>query len=329
MVRRCTNCSLPENFPGIAFNTEGLCESCEGYDPALESSNKLQAKTELDEVIEIVKSSTGQVSSYDCIVALSGGKDSSYMLKMLVEEWGLNCLAITVDNGFLSEQSIVNATLICDHVGVDYLLLKPSFTYMKDLYRSNLEGRQSKKSIIKRASDICNSCINLINAVMLKEALCRNVAMIAGGYIAGQVPKNSSVMRMHLSTLLGFSKSRVGGDNYFATETDFSRFTNGNSINIVNPFLAVDYNESNILSELQSIGWKRPDDTGAHSSNCRINDLGIINHQKKYGFHPYELELAEQVRSGSLSRQCAIDKIESEIDQERMASVIQVLELKS
>ena len=57
-----------------------------------------------------------------------------------------------------------------------------------------------------------------------------------------------------------------------------------------------------------------------HSSNCRINDLGILNHQKKYGFHPYELEISEQVRNGNLSYVEA-KKIDYSIDQQRTEQV--------
>ena len=54
--------------------------------------------------------------------------------------------------------------------------------------------RKPEKAIIKRASDICNSCINPVN-VMLKGALGRNVAMIAGAILPGKCPR-PSVMKL-------------------------------------------------------------------------------------------------------------------------------------
>lgn len=328
MIKRCSRCSLPGNFPGANLDESGVCQHCRQYDAEAAKQDQSQALQQLQNTIAGVKQQSEGQGAYDCIVALSGGKDSSYMLIKLVQDWGLRCLAITVDNGFLSEQSILNSRLVCDHVGADFILLRPQFAYMKKLYQDNLNAQTQKKAIIKRASDICNSCINLINAVMLKEALGRNVAMIAGGYIAGQVPKHSSVMKLHLNTLRDFAKVRGGQQDpaYFATEVDFKRFSNGEHVHIMNPFLALTYNEAQILEALAAIGWQRPNDTGAHSSNCRINDVGILNHQKKYGFHPYEQELAEQVRSGNLDRDVAIAKIEAEIDQQRVAEIIDVLQ---
>ena len=87
---------------------------------------------------------------------------------------------------------------------------------------------------------------------------------------------------------------------------------------MMSPLVGIDYNEEQILEFLTSIGWKRSQDTGAHSSNCQINDLGILNHVERYGFHPYEAELTAQVRNGAMSRAEAISRIEAEIDLDRV-----------
>ena len=55
------------------------------------------------------------------------------------------------------------------------------------------------------------------------------------------------------------------------------------------------------IKSLEIIGWSKPLDTGKHSSNCRLNDVGIMHHLKMYGFHPYQLEISEQVRKGELN----------------------------
>ena len=59
--------------------------------------------------------------------------------------------------------------------------------------------------MIVRASDLCNGCINLINSVMLKGAVGRNIPLIAGGYTAGQVPKGTRD-ELRLETLSAFSR---------------------------------------------------------------------------------------------------------------------------
>jgi tRNA(Ile)-lysidine synthase TilS/MesJ len=328
---------LAENIPGADLDASGVCVACrnfssEGYAASLEKS-----RAELGSIVEQVKeqnvdrTSGERLAEYDCIVALSGGKDSCYTLKRMVEEFGLRCLAITIDNGFLSHQSIENSRLFCDTLGADFMLLKPNAKFMKSLYRESIDGKNPNKGAIVRASDLCNGCINLINSIMLKEAVSRNVSIIAGGYISGQVPKGSCVLRMRLETLSLFSGRkmqsvpRLSRMQYQVSKSDLDRFTNGKTVFIVNPMLSIHYDQARVLAELAQFGWKKSNDTGMHSSNCRINDLGIRVHKEKYGFHPYEVEIADQVRAGTLAREVGIEKLEAALDDERLEDVERVM----
>jgi hypothetical protein len=333
MVRRCIRCTLAEDVPGANLDSNGVCHACRGFDAFAYAAGLEKSRTELVSIIEQVKGrrvdvATGEKrAEYDCIVALSGGKDSCYTLKRMVEDFGLRCLAITVDNGFLSHQSIENSRLFCDQLGADFLLFRPSMSFVKDLYRRSIDGKNSNRGAIVRASDLCNGCINLINSIMLKEAINRNIAIVAGGYISGQVPKGSCVLKMRLETLLLFSNrkrySSIGysESRHQVSEDDLKRFTNGSIVYIVNPMLSLHYDQDKIIDELARSGWRKSNDTGMHSSNCRINDLGIQVHKTKYGFHPYEIEIAEQVRAGTLARSVGIEKLEAALDSERLLEV--------
>ena len=328
-MNRCNNCTLPINFPGILFNKHGVCNLCEQFDldAYLASINIAQEK--LKETIRTTKNlSTAIGSPYDTIVALSGGKDSCFTLQYLVEKYNLKCLAITVDNGFLSDQSVLNSRNLCNILGVDFVLWKPNTKFMNSLYVNSLEGVEANRGSIVRASDLCNSCINLINSLMIKEAVSRNVPMIAGGYIAGQVPKGSCVLDLNLKTLSTFSaikksnsKNLTSLRHYQLSEADLGSYSAGDTVRIINPMLSLNYNEENIVASLAKFNWQPSLDTGSHSSNCRINDLGIKAHLKKYGFHPYEQEIAEQVRTGNLTREKALKKILSPLDEERVKAV--------
>ena len=328
-IDRCTNCSLPLNFPGVSFNNDGLCELCEKFDSADHRAGIAAAHNQLTETIQYAKDVSASINSpYDAIVALSGGKDSCFTLQYLVQKHKLRCLAITVDNGFLSGQSVENSRLLCEALGVDFVLWKPNTQFMNSLYVSSLDGENKNKGSIVRASDLCNNCINLINSLMLKEALVRNVPMIAGGYIAGQVPKGTCVMKLRLETLTAFSSVKNSAVNsmfslrhYQMHKSDIDRYAAGNTVHVLNPMLSLNYNEEDILASLVKFGWRRSSDTGNHSSNCRINDLGIKVHLEKYGFHPYEQEIAEQVRTGNLTRDKALEKITAPLDEDRIAAV--------
>jgi len=76
------------------------------------------------------------------------------------------------------------------------------------------------------------------------------------------------------------------------------------------------------FEELKKYRWERPVDTGAHSSNSRLNDLGIRLHMEKYGFHPYEFEVTEQVRRGELTYSEAREKIDAAIDMKQLEIIL-------
>jgi hypothetical protein len=99
-------------------------------------------------------------------------------------------------------------------------------------------------------------------------------------------------------------------DNYFLTEEHFAmpdRFPHN-----VSPLAFLEYNEEEILRDIASLGWEKPDDTDPNSTNCLLNALGIDVHKERFGFHPYAFELAGLVRNGYLERDEAIRRIEEE-----------------
>jgi tRNA(Ile)-lysidine synthase TilS/MesJ len=294
----------------------------------------VQTRRRLREKVDATLGSVRGACEYDAIVAFSGGKDSSFTLWLLATQYKLRCLAVTVDNGFLSPGGILNCHRMVDSLGVDFTLYKPSFTFMRDMYVKSLDGSVHVKSAVKRASGICNSCIGLINNSMIKLALRHRVPMVAGGYLGGQVPKDAAVMvmdRARLSRLkatnLAHYRQHFGdaAEKHFSISQQEIDDMEGDAIHVLNPLLAFDYSEREIIETIGRHGWNRPNDTGAHSSNCRLNDVGILAHHRRYGFHPYEFELADLVRKGLMSRRDALSKVEHLPSSSEMADVLDKL----
>src|SRR5690349_12683992 len=92
----CTRCILPSTFPKISFDKDGVCNFC--LESASHESIVESRKALAEKMREAILNLKGK-ADYDCIVAFSGGKDSSFTLTKLVREFGLKCLAITIDNG--------------------------------------------------------------------------------------------------------------------------------------------------------------------------------------------------------------------------------------
>ena len=313
-TRSCRRCLLLETIPGLRLDASDLCDICQFTPSAVQLAEvREQSRLEMEAVIAAHRSNR----KYECIVAYSGGKDSSYTLKLLVGKYGLRCIAITVDNGFLAGRTLDNCRAICSGLGVDHVLFTPEREFMARLYRTSAMNEDiHSKAAIRRASSMCNSCINLINVHMIHKALELDVPLIAGGYLGGQLPRDSAMLKIRPRMQAKLRSPMVHRFVNFLGEEARAFFelypaTKGpdREITVINPMLGLAIREEEIIASLAPLGWQRPVDSGVTSTNCRLNDLGVYVHQRRHGFHPYAFEIAEQVRHGLMSQEEAAVKL--------------------
>lgn len=116
----CTRCVMDTSAQGIVFDENGVCNYCTDF--IKKSSHILFKKPEtrgqeLDELVFKIKKS-GRGKKYDCIIGVSGGVDSSWVLVRAVEA-GLRPLAVHMDNGWNSELAQNNIANLIRGLGVD------------------------------------------------------------------------------------------------------------------------------------------------------------------------------------------------------------------
>src|SRR5262245_18788027 len=81
-VRYCRRCLFPETKPDRSIDAEGICDACRSAEVKLEIDWDQRA-AELEEILERYRSKDG--SNYDCVVPVSGGKDSTYQVMKILE----------------------------------------------------------------------------------------------------------------------------------------------------------------------------------------------------------------------------------------------------
>lgn len=118
-LRICTRCIYDERVAGIAFNNFGVCNYCDQSDALIEEFGTGQPRGEisLQRIVDEMKLA-GRDNSYDCVIGVSGGTDSSYLV-YLAKEWGLRPLAVHYDNTWNSAVATMNIEKILRALDVD------------------------------------------------------------------------------------------------------------------------------------------------------------------------------------------------------------------
>ena len=131
-LRRCARCILPETYPFIGFDDQGVCYYCRTWRP-------IQPKGEeaLLAAIEPYRSKDG---SPDVIVAFSGGRDSSYGLHYVKKVLGMNPVAFTYDWGMVTDLARRNQARLCGKLGIEHIVRSADITAKRRYVRKNIEA---------------------------------------------------------------------------------------------------------------------------------------------------------------------------------------------
>jgi glucosamine--fructose-6-phosphate aminotransferase (isomerizing) len=131
-ILRCTRCILPKTFPGIRFDAEGVCSVCNSYQVFTPTG-----KEALKALCDKHRRSDGKP---DCIIALSGGRDSSYALHVLKKEMNMNPVAFTYDWGMVTDLARRNIARMCGKLGVEHILVSADIPQKRKFISLNVDA---------------------------------------------------------------------------------------------------------------------------------------------------------------------------------------------
>lgn len=130
-LRRCTKCLLPETFPFIRYDHNGVCNYCNNY------TIKNQHKP-IDDLLKLVEPFRSTKGKPDCLVPFSGGRDSTYSLHFIKKELGLNPIAFTYDWGMVTDLARRNAARVCGKLGVENIIVAADIHLKRENIRKNV-----------------------------------------------------------------------------------------------------------------------------------------------------------------------------------------------
>jgi len=313
----CIRCVLDERFPGIGFDETGECSFCRTYRARKTAPGETERKYE-QRFLELVEAHRGR-SGFDAVLAYSGGKDSTYTMVLLQQQFGMKVLALTMDNWFLADQALENIGALVKAGGVAHLTMRPQFETFRRVVRESTQGNLYSLKAMQRSSAVCTSCISMIRAWCLQTAIEKEIPFVIFGMSPGQAPlptsivkTNPEMIRQMQETVLRPLLDRAGDGiaPYFLSETHFGKAEQFPYI--VNPLAFLPYDEEKIFRTISHLGWERPGDTDPNSTNCLLNTYANHHHKLRYGINPYAHEIAGLVRCGVISREEGIRRLAEE-----------------
>lgn len=132
-LRRCSKCVLPETFPFIKFDENGICNYCNKYVVKRQGAREEEFK-------ELMKGYRSQDGKPDCIIPFSGGRDSSYGLHYIVHELGLKPITYTYDWGMVTDLARRNIARVCGKLGIENIIVSADLPMKRRNIRLNVEA---------------------------------------------------------------------------------------------------------------------------------------------------------------------------------------------
>lgn len=148
----CTNCVMDTTNPELFFDEKGVCNRCNEFkNRILPMWNYGKGREDvLKNTIQKIKE-VGKNNKYDCVIGLSGGFDSSYMLHMAVKEWGLRPLIIHIDSGWDLPVATSNINKIVKKLGVQLMIEKINWEQIRDFqlafFKSGIPSLDSPQDV--------------------------------------------------------------------------------------------------------------------------------------------------------------------------------------
>jgi hypothetical protein len=315
-LKRCTRCVLPETVGGITFDENGVCSFCRNF-----QRPETLAKKALDEIIASARTDSDK---YDCVVPLSGGRDSSYVLYLAKAIYGLKTLAVTYDNEFKTDQSVVNMETACEKLDVDLVSVRSKRDVVRKIVQCGLLS-----SVPRKLFRVCRACTYGFKSAVYRKAEELKVPLILWGDSApealGRVGINACrASHLTKSRPLFFLNPAYWKSKYYFLLQKLEFPVSGNSLSAKFPVLKNDdieeihvfdyipWDRRKIKETIMGrLGWKKPPDSvSTWRSDCKLTLVVNYCFLKMHGCSKACFGYCKMINCGLMERQEALKQEE-------------------
>lgn len=299
----CSRCVSDTTMSEISFDENGVCNFCKLHDRFVELYPLgEEGEKRINSLLEQIKKD-GKNKKYDCIVGLSGGTDSTYLLYWAVRN-GLRPLAVSFDNGWNTDIAVKNIRNATDVLGVELHTIIADWEEMRELQRAFLKAS---------VSDADAPTDYAIYSVLYKEAINAGVKYSLNGHsfrAEGSVPKSWSYFdgRYVKSVLKEYGSLRRIKSFPLMSLTQFMYYSVFKKIRDVRVFDFIDYNKAEVKKIIkEKLKWE--DYGGHHHENIFTRFFQSYYLPVKFGIDKRKVEYSALIRSGQMKRENALSEL--------------------
>ena len=303
----CTRCVMDTSDPGISFNEAGECNLCSEFLSKRAKHNYHGAESDLQfrNLIEEMKMAC-KGKDYDCVVGLSGGVDSSYVA-YICKKNGLRVLSVHMDNGWNSEEAVLNIRNIAKKLEIDYESYVLDWEEFKDLQLAFL-----KASVPEAETPTDIALLAAVHIVANKYGIKH---VISGGNFAteGILPKfwhyNAKDTRYFNFIQKKFGTLQLKKFPLFGFQQEMY-FKLVKKMKIIYLLNYLPYSKNEAMELLtKELDWRYYG--GKHYESIYTGFIQSYYLYKKFGIDYRRATLATQICTGETTRQDALNQLET------------------
>lgn len=304
--QQCVRCVMDTSDPHIYFDGEGHCNYCNDYlKKKAQEIDKKYDPQKLERLVEEIKAK-GKGKKYDCLLGISGGVDSCYVAYLL-KSFGLRVLLVHMDNGWNSEEAVLNIKNIARILELDYESYVLDWEEFKDMQLAFL-----KASVIEAETPTDIAIMGALHRMAAKYGI-RYIISGSNNATEGFLPKYWHYNAKDTKYLEGvqkqFGTKRIKKFPGFGLLTEaYFKFIKGiKIIYILNYF---DYNKPEAMELLQEkLNWRYYG--GKHYESRYTKFVQSFLLPKKFDLDYRRATLSNQICEGKITREEAVEELKT------------------
>lgn len=304
----CTNCVMDTSDSRIVFDERGVCDHCNDFDKNVLPNWHTDSKgyKELEAIMQKIKIS-GKGKDFDCLLGLSGGIDSSFMLHLAVKEFGLRPLVFHVDGGWNSELAVHNIQVLIDKLGLDLYTEVINWEEMQDFQLAFFKSGVPHIDVPQDHAFV---------ATLYKFADKYNIKYILnGGNISTECVRNPmewlyyGTDMVHLNDIIGrfgTVKMHTYPFSSIFKHKIYLRYIRG--VKVIKPLNYMPYIKADALKMLEKeYGWKPYPQKHFESRFTKFYEGYWL--PERFGFDTRRVQYSSLILTGQMTREEAIERL--------------------